>query len=186
MLQCDCHLRPLRSWMSNQPNTSLWNDVTCHLPSHLTGQSLTAMSIDDFLCQDKIYAAEEVIIKPDIKIRGSEVLKDHGLRVVWYVATREDVAGFKAELRNLTGILVTEEVVPYNKREYIFRDLEPDEVYQLCFKAVDSLGAEREAFESQCTTVGPVGGAMRVKNSLFGAFLPILITIVIVFWKFYL
>ncbi|GIY61161.1 protein artichoke [Caerostris darwini] len=186
LLSCDCHLRPLRLWMSNQPNTSQWDGVTCHEPTYLMDRSLPSLTLDDLTCKNRVFEKEGIPIKPDLQIRGSEILKDHGLRVVWYVVTREDVAGFKAVLRNMTGIQVVEEIVPYDKREYVFRDLEPDEEYQLCFRAMDSLGTEREAFETQCTIVGPVGGARRLSSSLLGMILPLLICVVVPLMRFYL
>ena len=177
-MYCDCLVRPLWTWLSNQPNISSWDKVLCHQPPHMEGKSVTSLDIDELSCKGQNF--EKVVLnKPDIKIRGSEVLKDHGLRVVWYVATREDVAGFKARLKYTNGTLATEQEVPYNKREYIFRDLEPKEKYQLCFVAVDSLGSEREAFSSQCNYVGPVGTASSLNVQSISGFLVIFVCLLV-------
>lgn len=171
-------MRPLWTWLSNQPSVSSWDKVICHQPPHLEGRSITSLDIDELTCKGQHFD-KSVIIKPDIKVRGSEVLKDHGLRVVWYVATREDVAGFKARLKYTNGTLATEREVPYDKREYVFRDLEPKEKYHLCFVAVDSLGTEREAFDSQCNYVGPVGTAFSLNVRSISGFLVILLCLCI-------
>uniref|UniRef100_A0A2L2YLK1 Insulin-like growth factor-binding protein complex acid labile subunit n=1 Tax=Parasteatoda tepidariorum TaxID=114398 RepID=A0A2L2YLK1_PARTP len=173
-LICNCHIRPLRVWISNQPDISAWNPVACHQPTWLEGRGIPTLDLEELNCKGMTQKAE-LPVKPDIKIRGSEVLKDHGLRVVWYVATREDVAGFKATLRNKTGILVTQQEMSYNDREYVFRDLEAEEKYELCLTAVDSLGSERQAFKSQCTEVGPVGLALRHNIENYCLILPICI-----------
>lgn len=179
-MRCDCLVRPLWTWLSNQPDTTSWRKVICHQPPHLAGRSITSLDIDELTCKGRTFAAT-VFIKPDIKIRGSEVTKDRGLRVVWYVATREDVAGFKATLRNTNGSLVSEQVVPYNKREYVFRDLGPTEKYQLCFVAVDSLGSDRQSYKSQCDYVGPVGSGSSLNewqiSKLFTLFLCLCLSI---------
>lgn len=182
---CDCHLRPLWTWLSNQPNTTLWDNVLCHLPPILAGRRVTSLDIDELTCMGKTFEAVS-LIKPDIKIRGSEILKDHGLRVVWYVATREDVAGFKATLRNVSGTLVAEEEVPYNKREYVFRNLEPKEIYNLCFVAIDSRGNERGVYESQCSVVGPVGGTQRLYMYSFSEIFVLLLCLCATFLCLYL
>lgn len=106
--------------------------------------------------------------------------------MVWYVSTREDVAGFKATLRNTSGSVIVEEDVPYDKREHVFRSLEAEEVYQLCFKAVDSLGTEREGYESQCIEVGPVGRGGMVETQPIYFVMTVLIGLIVPLVKFYL
>lgn len=156
----------------------MWQNVTCHQPPHLASRSVVSLDIDELTCKGRTFATS-VFVKPDIKIRGSEVLKDHGLRVVWYVATREDVAGFKATIRSSNGSVFAEQEVPYNKREYVFRDLEPKEKYQLCFVAIDSLGTERLSYKSQCDLIGPVGAAPGLNMYKFSGVLTFLLCLCI-------
>lgn len=94
--------------------------------------------------------------RPDLKFRGFERVSDSEVRVVWFVVTREDVAGFKATVFKSTGETATEITVPYNTRQTVIGNLDGSEIYRLCFTALDSQGAERNSFSSQCDRFGPL------------------------------
>ncbi|XP_072144216.1 uncharacterized protein conv [Dermacentor andersoni] len=164
-LNCDCRVKYLRQWLGHNPQATEWNDVVCHSPHHLHRRHLADVSPDVLECltdEERAIKGEEDGSLVDLKFRLVDSPSKRAIRFAWYVATKEDVSGFRAIVSDVsTSSLMSETDIPYRYREYTIDGLESSVEYRLCLVALDSTGEARVLPMRQCRTVTPVGAATR-------------------------
>ncbi|KAL1468394.1 hypothetical protein MTO96_025467 [Rhipicephalus appendiculatus] len=168
-LTCDCHVKYLRQWLSHNPQATEWHSVVCHSPNHLHKQTLVDVSPDLLDClsdEERELKGDDDGSAVDLKFRVVDSPSKRTIRFAWYVATKEDVSGFRAIVSDvLTSSLTSETDIPYRYREYTIDGLESSVEYRLCLVALDSTGEARGLPMRQCRTVTPVGAATRTVSS---------------------
>lgn len=164
-LTCDCRVKYLRQWLSHNSQATEWNSVICDSPQHLHRRRLIEVTPDVLECltdEERAEQGDDDGAAVDLKFRVVDSPSRKTIRFAWYVATKEDVSGFRAIVSDVpTSSLTSETDIPYRYREYSIDGLEPSTEYRLCLVALDSTGEARRLPHRQCRTVKPVGAASR-------------------------
>ncbi|KAG0427245.1 hypothetical protein HPB47_025688 [Ixodes persulcatus] len=182
-LNCDCHVKYLRQWLSNSPQAIEWNAVRCTGPQQLQNRLFMDVTPDALHCRSEEEAKlddEDDGAPVDLKFRLVDSPSSNKIRFAWYVSTQEDVSGFRAVVSDVpTSSLAAEKDIPYRSREYSIDGLEAAVEYRLCLIALDSTGGTRTFTSSQCRTVTPVGDGGRVTFAV-----PLVaLSVVLVLWN---
>ncbi|KAL1132779.1 hypothetical protein AAG570_010731 [Ranatra chinensis] len=162
-LTCDCHLRPLRRWLLEDPSRiTSWSNIKCSYPNILNGTRLIEANENDMYCigHDE-NENEEYDTTPDLKFR--EVKKGNGKwTFTWYVTAKQDIADFKVIIRDPSnggmkeGRLV-QKALPYNARSAVLNKVPKSRRLEICVVALDSEGFERDLHNLQCQSL-PISG----------------------------
>ncbi|KAM7313857.1 hypothetical protein ISCGN_003645 [Ixodes scapularis] len=165
-LNCDCHVKYLRQWLSHSPQAIEWNAVRCTGPQQLQNRLFMDVTPDALHCRSEEEAKlddEDDGAPVDLKFRLVDSPSSNKIRFAWYVSTQEDVSGFRAVVSDVpTSSLAAEKDIPYRSREYSIDGLDAAVEYRLCLIALDSTGGTRTFTSSQCRTVTPVGSGGHV------------------------
>ncbi|XP_065336197.1 protein artichoke-like [Cloeon dipterum] len=152
-LECNCLLRPVVRWLLGQIEPTPWNTVTCVTPNFLQGRSVSNVPEDKLTCL-KPPKQQRLRITPDVAYRSVNKAKDGGIKMIWYVPTRQDIGNFQIIVRDKdTQDDIFEKEVPYTMRSDTIPPLPSGGNLQVCVLAKDSEGQLRLWRDSQCRSL---------------------------------
>ncbi|XP_059473755.1 chondroadherin-like protein [Neocloeon triangulifer] len=152
-LECSCLLRPVVRWLQGQSDPAPWDTVTCATPNFLQGRAVASLPEDKLTCL-KPPKQQRLRITPDVAYRSVTRTRDGGVKMVWYVPTRQDIGNFQIIVRDKnTQDNVYEKEVPYNVRSDEIPPLQTGGDLQVCILAKDSDGQIRIWRENQCRSL---------------------------------
>ncbi|XP_066596198.1 protein artichoke [Prorops nasuta] len=164
-LDCDCHARPLKRWLSAQLKLpSEWANVTCGSPSYVANKPISEVEEELMGCEENdIKPGSPFDITPDIKYRSVDFdEEDNSWKASWYVTSKEDIGDFYVVVREVgSSKSVIEKDLVYSARSFGIKDLLPTGRHELCVLARDSEGNVKHFRSSQCQVL-----SKRTSNSV--------------------
>ncbi|KAF4522691.1 hypothetical protein B566_EDAN012708 [Ephemera danica] len=112
----------------------------------------------------------------DFRPWDSVTLKDAGVKLTWYVSTRQDVGDFQIIVRDKdTQDTILEREVPYTARSDTLPPLPRKQNLQLCLLARDSQGNVRVWRDNQCITLDQTSSATTL--TITTLFIPVILAL---------
>lgn len=195
-LNCDCHVRPLRRWLSTLTEIPVtWSSLKCSSPYFVANKSLSEITEDLMVCGERETQDDPNFdITPDVKYRSINYDSEKNTwKVTWFVTSREDIGDFYIVVRNLVSDNtldktnsfkpIFEKDVVYIERSLTITDLPKDSPIkqELCVLARDSIGNVKHYRKSQCKILdkNSTSSGVDIKYSILNVVVIIALTIII-------